>query len=58
MRIVSQLNHVVDPSATMQVVDTLVKGNKAFDLPGVRNAGHCGGGDYVGSRRKDFPVGT
>jgi dipeptidyl aminopeptidase/acylaminoacyl peptidase len=56
MLIVCELDQVVDPACTMQVVNALVKANKDFELVVIPNAGHCEDGDYGDRRRKDFFV--
>lgn len=52
--IVGEMDDNVDPASTMQVVDTLIKSNKEFELvvlPGMR---HTIGGKYGERKRRDF----
>lgn len=54
--IVGEMDDNVDPASTMQVVDTLIKSNKEFELvvlPGMR---HTIGGKYGERKRRDFFV--
>jgi dipeptidyl-peptidase-4 len=54
---VGELDHNVDPSSTMQVVNALIKADKDFDLLVVPGAGHGAGGSPYGQRRmEDFFV--
>ncbi len=54
---VGELDHNVDPSSTMQVVDALVRADKDFDLLVVPGAGHgVGERPYAARRRMDFFV--
>jgi hypothetical protein len=46
----------VDPSSTFQVVNALIKANKAFDLLVIPGAGHTSGGAYGDRKRNDFFV--
>jgi dipeptidyl-peptidase-4 len=52
MLFVSELDHNVDPSSTMQVVNALEKANKDFDLVVMTNADHGGAESPYGSRRR------
>jgi dipeptidyl-peptidase-4 len=55
--IVGELDHNVDPTSTMQVVDALVKADKDFDLLVIPGAGHGAAGTPYGRRRqRDFLV--
>jgi dipeptidyl-peptidase-4 len=54
--IVGELDHNVDPSSTMQVVNALIKADKDFDLLVIPNADHGEDGDYGERRRRDFFV--
>ncbi|HEY3819209.1 MAG TPA: DPP IV N-terminal domain-containing protein [Polyangiaceae bacterium] len=52
-----ELDHNVDPSSTMQVVDALIKANKDFELLVVPGGGHgVGDSPYGRRRRADFFV--
>ncbi len=54
---VGELDHNVDPSSTMQVVNALIKANKDFDLIVFPGADHgAGGGRYGDRRRQEFFV--
>jgi dipeptidyl aminopeptidase/acylaminoacyl peptidase len=53
---VGEMDHNVDPSSTMQVVNQLVKHNKNFDLLFVPGADHGSGGAYGEHKRYDFFV--
>jgi dipeptidyl aminopeptidase/acylaminoacyl peptidase len=48
---VGELDHNVDPSSTMQVVNALIKADKDFDLIVVPGADHGAGGSAYGRRR-------
>lgn len=54
--IVGEMDHNVDPSSTMQVVNALIKSNKDFDLLVVPGMDHSGGGPYGDHKRMDFFV--
>ncbi len=54
--IVGEMDHNVDPSSTMQVVNALIKANKDFDLLVVPGMDHSGGGPYGDHKRMDFFV--
>jgi dipeptidyl aminopeptidase/acylaminoacyl peptidase len=56
MLIVGELDTNVDPSSTMQVVNALIKANKAFDLLVIPGADHTNGGPYGIRKRNDFFV--
>jgi len=52
-----ELDHNVDPSSTMQVVDALIKADKDFELLVVPGGGHgVGESPYGRRRRADFFV--
>jgi len=54
LMIVGEMDDNVDPASTMQVVDTLIKSDKEFELvvlPGMR---HTIGGKYGERKRRDF----
>jgi len=50
------MDHNVDPSSTMQVVNALVKANKDFELLVVPGMDHSGGGPVGDRKRMDFFV--
>jgi dipeptidyl aminopeptidase/acylaminoacyl peptidase len=52
--IVGEMDHNVDPSSTMQVVNQLIKHNKNFDLLVVPGMDHGAGGPYGDHKRYDF----
>jgi len=54
--IVGEMDHNVDPSSTMQVVNALIKANKDFDLLVVPGMDHSAGGTYGDHKRMDFFV--
>ena len=54
--VVGEMDHNVDPSSTMQVVNQLIKHNKDFDLLVVPGHGHGSGGAYGDHKRYDFFV--
>ena len=56
MLFVGEMDTNVDPSSTMQVVNALVKNNKAFDLLVIPGANHTNGGAYGDRKRYDFFV--
>ncbi|MGD0528879.1 MAG: DPP IV N-terminal domain-containing protein [Polyangiaceae bacterium] len=57
MLVVGELDHNVDPSSTMQVVDALIKADKDFELLYVPGGGHGVGDSPHGKRRRaDFFV--
>lgn len=54
--IVGEMDHNVDPSSTMQVVNALIKANKDFDLLVVPGMDHSSGGPTGDRKRMDFFV--
>ena len=54
--IVGEMDHNVDPSSTMQVVNALIKANKDFDLLVVPGMDHSTGGPVGDRKRMDFFV--
>jgi len=54
--VVGEMDHNVDPSSTMQVVNQLIKHNKNFDLLVVPGMDHGSGGAYGDHKRYDFFV--
>ena len=54
--IVGEMDHNVDPSSTMQVVNALIKAKKDFDLLVVPGMDHSNGGQYGERKRRDFFV--
>jgi dipeptidyl aminopeptidase/acylaminoacyl peptidase len=54
MLVVGEMDHNVDPSSTMQVVNQLIKHNKDFDLLVVPGMDHGSGGAYGDHKRFDF----
>jgi dipeptidyl aminopeptidase/acylaminoacyl peptidase len=55
--VVGELDHNVDPSSTMQVVNALIKADKDFELLVVPGGGHgVGDSPYGRRRRADFFV--
>ncbi|HEV2690281.1 MAG TPA: prolyl oligopeptidase family serine peptidase [Bryobacteraceae bacterium] len=56
MLFVGEMDTNVDPSSTMQVVNALIKNNKAFDLLVTPGANHGSGGAYGDRKRYDFFV--
>jgi hypothetical protein len=54
--VVGEMDHNVDPSSTMQVVNALIKANKTFDLLVVPGMDHGSGGAYGERKRWDFFV--
>ena len=54
--VVGEMDHNVDPSSTMQVVNQLIKHNKDFDLLVVPGMDHGSGGTYGDHKRYDFFV--
>ena len=52
--VVGEMDHNVDPSSTMQVVNQLIKHNKDFDLLVVPGMDHGNGGAYGDHKRYDF----
>jgi dipeptidyl aminopeptidase/acylaminoacyl peptidase len=52
--VVGEMDHNVDPSSTMQVVNQLYKHNKDFDLLVVPGMDHGNGGPYGEHKRFDF----
>jgi len=52
--VVGEMDHNVDPSSTMQVVNQLIKHNKNFDLLVVPGMDHGSGGAYGEHKRFDF----
>jgi dipeptidyl aminopeptidase/acylaminoacyl peptidase len=54
---VGELDRNVDPASTMQVVDSLIKADKDFELIVFPGRGHGAGGSAYGERRRiDFFV--
>jgi len=56
MLVVGELDTNVDPSATFQVVDALIRAGKSFDFLFLPGQGHTEGGQYGERRRWDFFV--
>jgi dienelactone hydrolase len=54
--IVGELDTNVDPATTMQVVNSLIKADKTFDLLVIPGGGHGMGGAYGEKKRNDFFV--
>jgi dipeptidyl aminopeptidase/acylaminoacyl peptidase len=54
--IVGEMDHNVDPSSTLQVVNQLIKHNRNFELLVVPGMDHGPGGAYGDHRRYDFFV--
>jgi dipeptidyl aminopeptidase/acylaminoacyl peptidase len=54
--VVGEMDHNVDPSSTMQVVNQLIKHNKNFELLVVPGMDHGAGGTYGDHKRYDFFV--
>ena len=54
--VVPELDTNVDPAATLQVVNALIKAKKDFDLLFVPGANHGAGGAYTDRKRDDFFV--
>ena len=54
--IVGEMDHNVDPSSTMQVVNALIKAKKTCDLLVIPGADHTSGGVYGDGKRWDFFV--
>ena len=54
--VLGELDHNVDPSSTMQVVNALIKAKKTFDLLVIPGADHTNGGVYGDRKRNDFFV--
>ena len=54
--IVGEMDHNVDPSSTMQVVNALIKANKDFELLVVPGMDHSSGGPVGDRKRMDFFV--
>jgi dienelactone hydrolase len=54
--VLGEMDHNVDPSSTMQVVNALIKAGKTFDLLVIPGADHTSGGVYGDRRRNDFFV--
>jgi dipeptidyl aminopeptidase/acylaminoacyl peptidase len=54
MLVVGEMDHNVDPSSTMQVVNQLIKHNKDFDLLVVPGMDHGSGGAFGEHKRYDF----
>jgi dipeptidyl aminopeptidase/acylaminoacyl peptidase len=54
--VVGEMDHNVDPSSTMQVVNQLIKHNKDFELLVVPGMDHGSGGAYGDHKRYDFFV--
>jgi len=53
---VGEMDTNVDPASTMQVVNALIKANKAFDLIVLPGQGHSTGGAYGDRKRYDYFV--
>lgn len=51
-----EMDHNVDPSSTLQVVNALIKADKDFELLEVPGGGHGAGGEYGERRLLDFFV--
>jgi hypothetical protein len=54
--VVGEMDHNVDPSSTMQVVNQLIKHDKNFELLVVPGMDHGSGGAYGDHKRYDFFV--
>jgi len=54
--ILPEMDHNVDPSSTLQVVDALIEADKDFDFLMVPGADHGTGGAYGVRKRNDFFV--
>ena len=54
--VVGEMDHNVDPSSTMQVVNQLIKHSKDFDLLVIPGADHGSGGAYGDHKRYDYFV--
>jgi dipeptidyl aminopeptidase/acylaminoacyl peptidase len=54
--VLGEMDHNVDPSSTMQVVNALIKAGKTFDLLVIPGADHTNGGVYGERKRNDFFV--
>ncbi len=54
--VVGEMDHNVDPSSTLQVVNQLIKHNKNFELLVVPGMDHGAGGAYGDHKRYDFFV--
>jgi dienelactone hydrolase len=54
--VLGEVDHNVDPSSTMQVVNALIKADKTFDLLVIPGADHTNGGAYGDRKRNDFFV--
>jgi len=54
--IVGEMDHNVDPSSTLQVVNALIKANKNFDFIMVPDMDHSSGGSFGDHKRMDFFV--
>ncbi|MFL6279160.1 MAG: S9 family peptidase, partial [Vicinamibacterales bacterium] len=54
--VVGEMDHNVDPSSTMQVVNQLIKHNKDFELLVMPGMDHGSGGAYGDHKRYDFFV--
>jgi dienelactone hydrolase len=52
--IVGEMDTNVDPASTMQVVNSLIKSDKMFDLLVIPGGGHGMGGAYGEKKRNDF----
>lgn len=52
--IVGEMDTNVDPASTMQVVNSLIKSDKMFDLLVIPGGGHGFGGAYGEKKRNDF----
>jgi len=56
MLYVGEMDTNVDPASTLQVVNALIKANKAFDFLVLPGSNHTGGGVYGDRKRYDFFV--
>lgn len=56
MLVVGEMDDNVDPASTMQVVNTLIKANKDFELVVIPGAHHTMGEDFGEHKRYDFFV--
>lgn len=56
MLVVGEMDSNVDPAATLQVVNALIKANKKFELLFVPGGGHGAGGAYGQRALQDFFV--
>jgi dipeptidyl aminopeptidase/acylaminoacyl peptidase len=56
MLLVPEMDTNVDPSSTMQVVNSLIRANKTFELVVVPGANHGAGGQFSTRKRNDWFV--